>query len=61
VQGAPLINSFGGKITTYRRLSESMLEKIEGFLGARGKPGLLKPRCRAATLIVWILTARWIG
>jgi len=37
-QGAPLINSFGGKITTYRRLSESMLEKIEGFLGARGKP-----------------------
>jgi glycerol-3-phosphate dehydrogenase len=36
-QGAPLINSFGGKITTYRRLSESMLEKIEGFLGARGK------------------------
>lgn len=36
-QGAPLINSFGGKITTYRRLSESMLEKIEGFLGVRGK------------------------
>lgn len=35
-QGAPLINSFGGKITTYRRLSESMLEKIEGFLGKRG-------------------------
>ena len=33
---APLINSFGGKITTYRRLAESMLEKIEGQLGARG-------------------------
>ncbi|MEI9414744.1 glycerol-3-phosphate dehydrogenase [Mesorhizobium sp. Cs1321R2N1] len=35
---APLVNAFGGKITTYRRLSESMLEKIEGFLGKRGKP-----------------------
>jgi glycerol-3-phosphate dehydrogenase len=33
---APLINAFGGKITTYRRLSEAMLEKIEGFLGKRG-------------------------
>ncbi|TPM37105.1 glycerol-3-phosphate dehydrogenase [Mesorhizobium sp. B2-3-4] len=36
--GAPIVNAFGGKITTYRRLSESMLEKIEGFLGKRGKP-----------------------
>jgi glycerol-3-phosphate dehydrogenase len=36
--GAPLVNIFGGKITTYRRLAESMLEKIEGVLGARGKP-----------------------
>jgi glycerol-3-phosphate dehydrogenase len=35
---APIINAFGGKITTYRRLSESMLEKIEEFLGKRGKP-----------------------
>jgi glycerol-3-phosphate dehydrogenase len=34
---APIINTFGGKITTYRRLSESMVEKIEGFLGKRGK------------------------
>ena len=33
--GAPLINIFGGKITTYRRLSEAVLEKIEGFLGKR--------------------------
>lgn len=29
---APIINVFGGKITTYRRLAESMLEKIEGLL-----------------------------
>jgi glycerol-3-phosphate dehydrogenase len=35
---APLVNIFGGKITTYRRLSQSVLEKIEGFLGARGAP-----------------------
>jgi glycerol-3-phosphate dehydrogenase len=33
---APLINIFGGKITTYRRLAESMLEKIEGQIGAKG-------------------------
>ncbi len=35
--GAPLLNVFGGKITTYRRLAEAMLEKIEGFLGKRGE------------------------
>jgi len=35
---APLINIFGGKITTYRRLAEQMVEKIEGFLGKKGKP-----------------------
>ena len=35
---APLINVFGGKITTYRRLSESMLEKIEELLGRKGRP-----------------------
>ena len=33
---APLIDVFGGKITTYRRLAEHMLEKIEGFLSPRG-------------------------
>jgi glycerol-3-phosphate dehydrogenase len=33
---ARLINVFGGKITTYRRLAESVLEKIEEALGARG-------------------------
>ncbi|MEP9371909.1 glycerol-3-phosphate dehydrogenase [Mesorhizobium sp. KR1-2] len=37
-EGAPIINVFGGKITTYRRLAESMLEKIEAHLGQRGKP-----------------------
>jgi glycerol-3-phosphate dehydrogenase len=36
--GAPLINIFGGKITTFRRLAESMLEKVEHLLGRRGAP-----------------------
>ena len=35
--GPPVINIFGGKITTYRRLAEHMLEKIEHFLGPKGK------------------------
>jgi glycerol-3-phosphate dehydrogenase len=31
-EGAPLLNIFGGKITTYRRLAESAMEKIGGHL-----------------------------
>lgn len=34
--GGPLINIFGGKITTYRKLAEAMLEEIEQSLGKRG-------------------------
>lgn len=34
---APIVNIFGGKITTYRRLAESMLEMIEKHLGKKGK------------------------
>jgi glycerol-3-phosphate dehydrogenase len=35
--GAPLLNVFGGKITTYRRLAESAMEKITPFFaGTRG-------------------------
>ncbi|MEM5474212.1 glycerol-3-phosphate dehydrogenase [Hoeflea sp. AS60] len=37
-EGAPLINIFGGKITTYRKLSESMLELIEERLGKKSAP-----------------------
>lgn len=36
--GAPLLNVFGGKITTYRRLAESALEKIGAEL-----PGVIGP------------------
>lgn len=36
--GAPLLNVFGGKITTYRKLAESALEKIAVHIpGASGK------------------------
>jgi glycerol-3-phosphate dehydrogenase len=33
---APLLNIFGGKITTYRRLAASVLERIEKRLGRHG-------------------------
>ncbi|WP_374635977.1 glycerol-3-phosphate dehydrogenase [Paracoccus sp. (in: a-proteobacteria)] len=33
-QGAPLLNVFGGKITTYRRLAESALKKLAPFFPA---------------------------
>ena len=36
--GAPVLNVFGGKITTYRRLAESALEKIGQVLGAKSGP-----------------------
>jgi glycerol-3-phosphate dehydrogenase len=36
--GAPVLNVFGGKITTYRRLAESALEKIGGVLGPKSAP-----------------------
>ncbi|WP_089948525.1 glycerol-3-phosphate dehydrogenase [Litoreibacter albidus] len=36
--GAPILNVFGGKITTYRKLAESALEKIAGVLPDTGKP-----------------------
>ncbi|MEM8748915.1 MAG: glycerol-3-phosphate dehydrogenase [Pseudomonadota bacterium] len=38
VEGAPLINIFGGKITTYRELAERMMDKIEDNLGQKGRP-----------------------
>jgi len=36
--GAPLLSVFGGKITTYRRLAESALEKLRPHLGAGSGP-----------------------
>ncbi|MCA1369062.1 glycerol-3-phosphate dehydrogenase [Bradyrhizobium sp. BRP14] len=34
---APLLNVFGGKLTTYRRLAESALDKIGEAIGVKGK------------------------
>ncbi|MDM9644439.1 glycerol-3-phosphate dehydrogenase [Rhizobium sp. S163] len=39
---APLLNVFGGKLTTYRRLSEHALEKIGAAIGAKGAPWTAK-------------------
>ena len=36
--GAPILNVFGGKITTYRRLAESALDKIGAHLSVSGTP-----------------------
>lgn len=36
--GAPILNVFGGKITTYRRLAETALEKIAPFFPKTGEP-----------------------
>jgi glycerol-3-phosphate dehydrogenase len=35
---ASLLNVFGGKLTTYRRLSEKAVDMIAGAIGERGKP-----------------------
>lgn len=35
---APLLNIFGGKLTTYRRLAEHALEKIGAAIGDKGRP-----------------------
>jgi glycerol-3-phosphate dehydrogenase len=40
--GAPLLNVFGGKLTTYRRLSEHALEKVAEAIGAKGQPWTAK-------------------
>ena len=37
-EGAPLLNVFGGKITTYRRLAEAALEKLHPHLPGAGRP-----------------------
>jgi glycerol-3-phosphate dehydrogenase len=35
---APMLNVFGGKITTYRRLAEAALDKLGPFFPAMGRP-----------------------
>jgi len=35
---APLLSIFGGKLTTYRKLGEAAMKKLEPFFAAMGKP-----------------------
>ena len=35
--GAPVVNIFGGKITTYRELSTKMMEEVGDLIGAKGR------------------------
>ncbi len=42
VNNAPLLNVFGGKLTTYRRLSEHALDKIGEAIGVKGSPWTAK-------------------
>ncbi|XWN29831.1 MAG: glycerol-3-phosphate dehydrogenase [Devosia sp.] len=35
---APIINIFGGKLTTYRKLAEATVEKVGELIGQKGKP-----------------------
>jgi glycerol-3-phosphate dehydrogenase len=37
-RGAPLLSVFGGKLTTYRRLAEAALERLQPRLGGGAKP-----------------------
>ena len=39
---APLLNVFGGKLTTYRRLAEHALEKVADAIGDKGRPWTAK-------------------
>ncbi len=47
--GAPMLNIYGGKITTFRELAEHAIEKIGKFFPRWARPGRATPRCRAAT------------
>ena len=59
--GAPVLNVFGGKITTYRRLAESALDKIAGFLPGVSGPwtaGVALPGGDFDVAATSVLTAR---
>lgn len=40
--GAPILSIYGGKITTYRRLAEHVMQKIQPFFAHLGKPWTAK-------------------
>jgi glycerol-3-phosphate dehydrogenase len=44
-KGAPLLNVFGGKITTYRRLAEAAMVKLVPFFPKAGPAWTAGSRC----------------
>ncbi len=40
----PIVNIFGGKLTTFRRLAESAMELVEEAIGRKGRPWTHKPK-----------------
>ncbi len=48
--GAPLVSVFGGKITTFRRLAESVLAKLEPHLPAEVRARMTRPWTERSTL-----------
>jgi glycerol-3-phosphate dehydrogenase len=58
-QGAPVLNIFGGKITTYRRLAESAMDKIGAHfpdLPPKWKAGVALPR----GILQWTAWRNWL-
>ena len=46
-QGAPVLSIFGGKLTTYRRLAEQVLYRLNSFFPLPGHRGPLRRRYQA--------------
>ncbi|MFT4961625.1 MAG: glycerol-3-phosphate dehydrogenase [Paracoccaceae bacterium] len=40
-EGAPILNVFGGKITTYRKLAEDVMDIVSGYFPVDGVGGLI--------------------
>jgi len=58
---APILNVFGGKLTTYRRLSEHALEKIGDAIGVSGKPWTATSRLPGGEFAVTGRAAQVVG
>ena len=46
--GPPLLSVFGGKITTYRKLAEHVMDKLARWIPATPRAGRMPRHCRAA-------------
>ena len=55
----PVLNIYGGKITTYRRLAEAALEQLAPFFGKLGKPWTATARVAGRRFPGRRLRSRW--